>query len=276
MSIQIYKRIIVICVLLYVGVITAFFFLQEKLLFHPLPVINENITHLKKNHPDFQKISFSPVSGIDLHGWFLPRWDDVHKKRMKPLMLYFGGNNEEVSTFFLFAERMPNWSLISFNYRGYGDSTGHPDLDAFSSDALAIFDHLSGMHESIALFGRSLGTGVVTHVAAHRDATGIILLTPYDSIRSIVQDTLPIFPVGSLLTNDIDSTTNAVGIVEPTLLIVAELDTIVPISHAEALQSAGWQGDVTYTLIPNEDHNTIYVQEETWQAIQTFITGILR
>ncbi|UUZ52132.1 alpha/beta hydrolase [Massilia sp. H-1] len=50
------------------------------------------------------------------------------------------------------------------------------------ADALALFDKLHAEHPHITLIGRSLGSGVATHVASQRPAVRLVLVTLHDSI----------------------------------------------------------------------------------------------
>jgi hypothetical protein len=91
-------------------------------------------------------------------------------ERNKSLIIYFGGNADEVSGMVPFYKRFPEWSLLLVNYRGYGISTGKPSQAALCSDALILFDTITKnlFPQIVIVMGRSLGTGVAVHLAAHR------------------------------------------------------------------------------------------------------------
>ncbi|KAH8805365.1 Alpha/Beta hydrolase protein [Xylogone sp. PMI_703] len=61
--------------------------------------------------------------------------------------------------------------VLTFDYRGFGDSTGTPSEDGLILDAVAVADwamNVAGIPPSrILLFGQSLGTAVSTAVSAH-------------------------------------------------------------------------------------------------------------
>lgn len=60
-------------------------------------------------------------------------------------------------------------SVLAFDYRGFGRSTGFPTEEGLIKDGLAIvryaIDHLGFSAERIVLLGHSLGTAVVAAVA---------------------------------------------------------------------------------------------------------------
>ena len=55
-----------------------------------------------------------------------------------------------------------------------------------------MFDYLTlrlGIKsQNIILFGRSIGSGPATHIAAHRKVGGLILMSPYTSIRDVAKN----------------------------------------------------------------------------------------
>ena len=115
-------------------------------------------------------------------------------------IIYCGGNAEAVihNTEFFLTE-FPSKTLYLLNYRGYGGSSGSPTEKGIFSDVLFLFDKIQKNHTKIHAMGRSLGTGVVTYLASKRNIDKLILVSPYDSIRSIAQNRFPIYPIFLLL-----------------------------------------------------------------------------
>jgi hypothetical protein len=67
------------------------------------------------------------------------------------------------------------------------------------SDALAIYDRIKKDHQQIIAIGRSLGTGVAVYLAAQREIEKLVLVTPFDSLRSVAQEIYPIYPISLIL-----------------------------------------------------------------------------
>lgn len=173
-------------------------------------------------------------------------------------ILYFGGNAENVTLNARpFSQHFPNHTLYLFHYPGYGKSTGQPSQDLIFSCALEVFDTLSPQHSSISLIGRSLGTGVATHLAKHRPTPSLVLITPYDSIQSLAQSQFPLFPISLLLQHPFPSIENAPHIQTPTLILLAQYDQVIPFPHSQRLHQAFPPNVSQLHTLPNTSHNSI-------------------
>ena len=192
-------------------------------------------------------------------------------------MIYFGGNAEEVSGQVFDAPELAPWSVATFNYRGYGLSEGRPGQAALTADALAIFDQLAGRDdidaERIVVLGRSLGTGVAVHLAANRPLQAVMLVSPFDSLRSIAQKEYPFVPVSLLLKHPFDSMAVAPKITAPLLVLAGERDRLIPATHSQRLHEA-WAGPKQWELIPGAGHNDIHNGERYWPAMRAFLASL--
>jgi pimeloyl-ACP methyl ester carboxylesterase len=67
-----------------------------------------------------------------------------------------------------------------------------PCEDTVLNDALYVYDYFNkvlGIEEKdIILFGRSMGTGVATHIASLRNPGCSLIMSAYKSIRAIAHD----------------------------------------------------------------------------------------
>ena len=187
-------------------------------------------------------------------------------------IIYFGGNaepvvfNEEP-----FKRHFPNHTVYLMNYRGYGGSSGTPSEVGLLSDALTLYDHVSKDHDSIFVFGRSLGSGVATYLAAERKVHGLVLVTPYDSIVSVAQKRFPFYPVAALLKDHYNSKERAQNVSAPVLIIMAELDAVIPNWHTLELKKS-FSGDKANVIkIIDTDHNNVSFSEEYFEALIRFL-----
>jgi uncharacterized protein len=173
-------------------------------------------------------------------------------------VLYFGGNAEDVSgSLPSVSAAFPDHAVYLLHYRGYGGSAGKPTQADLFADALALFDKLHAEHPNITLIGRSLGTGVATHVASHRPAVRLVLVTPYDSIAGIAAEQFPMFPVNFLLTDKFETWRDAPQVTVPTTIIAAQNDEMIPSASSRLLLSRFKPGVARYVEIPDAGHNTI-------------------
>ena len=256
-------------VVLFVGISLLLYLLQGKMIFYPQPTAPGSQTRYAGHEIRVQH------GDVTLTGWFFKgRIDADH-----PLIVYYGGNAEDVSLNFGDLDRFAAGSFLFMNYRGYGSSQGRPSEKALLSDALFILDHVLETETidpaHVILMGRSLGSGVAVHVAAHHPVGGVILVTPFDSLVNVARAHYPIFPVNWLLRHRFDSAALAPGIVAPALFLTASHDQIVPPRFAANLQRV-WGGPVTAVRIDGTDHNTIETSPVYWEAIHAFLKAPAR
>jgi hypothetical protein len=127
---------------------------------------------------------------------------------------------------------------------------------------------------AVTVMGTSLGSYFATHVAAQRPVRGVVLATPFDSVRDYVQTRMPIVPVGLLLRHPLDSRTWAPSVKAPTLFIVAEQDTTIPPERARIL-ARNWGGrPLEAVLVPQSNHNTVSAEPLYWEALARFLSSL--
>jgi uncharacterized protein len=250
-----------------VGVPLFVYLLQEKLLFYPQP-LGKPI-----NVPNVEEVKITTPDGVTLHGWLVKG----HHALPAPLVIYFGGNAEEVSWLASVADQFGGWSLLLVNYRGYGGSEGKPGERELFADALTIHDWAvhrpDVLPERVIAMGRSLGTGVAVHLAANRKVRGVILVTPYDSITEIARRHYPYLPVGMLIRHPFDSISRVDKIDAPLLCLAAAEDLVIPPNHARRLHDA-WRGPKTWREVPDAGHDSISGDPEYWAAIGAFLKDL--
>ncbi len=253
------------CIVL--GFPVLIYFLQERLIFFPQPLTQDP---LKANTgAAIEAVSLSTHEGLELRGWL------VHGSATRtpaPILIYFGGNAEEVSWLAASAGRYAGWSLLLINYRGYGGSEGKPGEAALFADALQIYDYAQGRARGgrVALMGRSLGSGVAVYLAAQRPVAGVILVSPYDSIESVARGVYPFLPIALMLKHRFDSLSRAAQIRTPLLCLVASEDRVIPRPHSERLYAA-WGGPRQWREISPAGHDSIADAPEYWRAIEGFL-----
>jgi len=249
---------VAVCVLLLVWLF------QERMIFFPRPLDSRPAPR-----SNLEDVAITTADGVTLRGWLIKGGGAP-----APLVIYFGGNAEEVSWMADVADQFGGWSLLLVNYRGYGDSEGKPGEKALLADALAIHDFAkrhSGVDPyRIVAMGRSLGSGVAVHLAAERSLRGVILVSPYDSLLEVARRHYPFLPVSLMLRHRFDSLARAPGIEAPLLCLVATEDRVVPPSHSQALFEA-WGGAKTWREIPHADHDSIAGEPEFWRSIALFL-----
>ena len=242
----------------------------ENLIYFPQPLDSLGRQGILARHPRAIEVSLAAADGVRLHGWHLPAGA---AGSARPLVIYFGGNAEEVSWMLEFAQIFAGWDLALINYRGYGSSAGKPSEKALLRDALAIYDHFvrrSGIDSTrVVVVGRSLGSGVATYLASQRPVRGVLLIAPFDSITEVAQNFYPFLPVRLMLGKLYDSAALAPSITAPLRMIVASRDEIIPARHSRRLFDL-WGGPKEMVAIAGAGHNDLQQHREYWQAIRDF------
>jgi uncharacterized protein len=244
-----------ICVLLYFG--------QESSIFFPQP----NDPQLRQR---FSAERFEiTTSGATLEGW----WIENPQATTTAVVLYFGGNAEDVLHTASEASNIDARAVVVANYRGYGGSTGEPGQQALYDDGLAIYDYAikrGVAPEHIVVMGRSLGSGVASMLAGARPVRAAILITPFDSLESVAAGHYPFLPVRLLLRHPFPSTDWAKRTQAPALIVAAEHDSVVPAAHARKLLDA-WAGEKQFHVLPQTGHNDIETHPDYYRLVDEFL-----
>jgi pimeloyl-ACP methyl ester carboxylesterase len=237
----------VVCLLLFV--------FQRKLIYFPVDDF-----HLAEDHAAVVKLE-----DVTLRGWAL-------NTSAENALIYYGGNAEAIEyNIQRFQDAFPDYAIFLIAYRGYGASEGTPSESALYADALAVFDKVAAKHKSVSLVGRSLGSGVATYVAANRQAEKLVLITPFDSIVALAQQLYPFLPVQYVLLDRYESIARVSEIDEPTLILVAEYDQVVPRANSSRLERAFQEGQLRTVLIKGARHNSISGYNDYWSSMADFL-----
>jgi len=259
-----------------VGLPVFLYFFQERMLFYPTPAVSGVPRTARAK---VEEVRLSSPDGVQLSGWFVRGGDDGVTRRA-PLVIYFGGNAEDVSWLLGTADRLAGHSLLLLNYRGYGGSGGRPGESALFADALLAYDYAAKRGDldisRVVAMGRSLGSGVAVHLAAHRPLAGVILVTPYDSVRALAQSIYPWLPVGLLLKHPFDSLSLAGSLTTPLLCLVAGNDRVIPPAHARRLFEAWGASDKRWAELREAGHDDISDDPRYWEEIAAFLSRFPR
>ena len=252
------------------GVPAVMYLLQDRLLFYPRPLAEAQRVQIEQRFSGSTESLFRTAEdGTRLHAWH------VKAQAGAPLVIYFGGNAEEVSWMLGEAtQRTPGVAWLLVDYRGYGASEGRPSESALVSDALAWYDLVVGAYPSVFVFGRSLGSGVAVQLASARPVAGAILVTPFDSLIEVAKHHYPWLPVRWMLKHPFDSVSRASTLSMPLLCLVATNDEVIPSAHARRLYEA-WGGRKIWVALEGAGHNNTDNLPAFWQSISAFLAGKL-
>lgn len=270
---KIFKNALISIFIVWLTIVICLYFVQDNLIFAPQVLTKEAASTINTQFGDCEDVAFTTPDNIKLHGWFVKN-SELPKT---PLIIYFGGNAEEVSNFLQYKDNLKGWSILAVNYRGYGLSEGKPNETNIFKDAVFIYDNFLKRSDidasKIVTIGRSLGSGVAVHLAYERNLAGVILVTPYDSITRVAQEKYPIVPVSLLMKNRFNSIKVAPKIHTPMLALAGEIDSFIPYKHAIKLVQK-WGGQNEIKVIKNAGHNNIQLDNGYWKNINDFLKNL--
>ncbi len=188
--------------------------------------------------------------GTKIHGW----WAGSKGSRLATLFLHGNAGN--------IGHRAPaireileaGSDVLIIDYRGYGRSQGHPTERGLSMDADAAYDFVASKGKPIVLHGESLGSAVAVELATRRPAAGLVLESPFTSLRAEANTVLPI--IGPLVVWGFDSKSRIARVHVPLLLIHGDHDQTVPYRLGRELCDAA-PGPKTLWTVPGGDHNDL-------------------
>lgn len=276
------KKIIyvLISIVLIVVLIIGWNKLQEYIFFHPW---NDMISYRKLQEIDeFKEIEINN-NEVNLSGWF---WNIGNKEGKNPLVIFFGGNAQNSSNtlynyyqFGTMKDVFGNYNLMLIDYPGYGMSKGKPSDDSMFIASKYIFEYATKMSEvdidNIVIMGYSIGTGIASYCASENDASGLILVAPYDKALSLYNDAIDSFhgSVASLAKYSFDSSTYAENVTEPTLIFTSKKDEVINYKHS--LDLAGHFSELDdVVILENVNHNGYFSQTEVLNTITDFLNKL--
>jgi pimeloyl-ACP methyl ester carboxylesterase len=222
-----------------------------------------------------EALSVSTPDGKRLAGIHIPA-DEPGRERT--LILGFGGNawnGQDVGEYL--HELYPDADVVTFHYRGYRPSTGEPSATALIADAPLVYDAAVERvkpKRTIAV-GFSIGTGIAAQVAAVRHVDGLILVTPFDSLKAVAQSMYPWIPIGPFFEHEIDAAGALANVTTPVAIIAAERDEIVPAERTAALRP-NVSSLVLDRTIRGAGHNDIYARSDFHDAMRDALAAVSR
>ncbi|MCB1308750.1 MAG: alpha/beta fold hydrolase [Leptospiraceae bacterium] len=244
------------------------------------PEFMQRIFHPRKQRtatPDGARDYDIPVSGNASLGarWYIgdAAW---------PTVLAFHGNGEIVSDYDDIARMYHQIRLNLFmtDYRGYGWSTGSPTLSTYYTDADAVADfalrtiRAESPSAPVFLFGRSLGSGPASHLAATRaDAfAGVVLESGFADIVPLLE--LLGIPPGAHAAELSELYSNHLKLRHttlPVLILHGADDFLIPPEHARRNFQAVPHAHKRLEIITGAGHNDILMySRQYFGALQEF------
>ncbi|MDQ3471133.1 MAG: alpha/beta hydrolase [Pseudomonadota bacterium] len=168
----------------------------------------------------------------------------------------------------LLHQHFPHAEVVVFHYRGYAPSTGSPSATALLTDAPLVHDFAVERvkPERTIAVGLSIGSAVAASLAGRRPLDGLILVTPFDSLKSAASDLYPWLPVATFFQHELNTADYLKDARVPVAMISGERDTLIRPARTQALRRQVLNLEYDRT-IAGAGHNDIYDRPEFQQAM---------
>ena len=220
---------------LYVLLFAAVWAFQERLYFHGRTA---EITRTPENlHWPYEDVWIDVAEGRT-HGWWLP------VDNARGAVLFSHGSGKNISHYLDDAAcfRDNGFSVLLYDYGGYGESIGNPSENRCYTDIRAMYKHLTQAlavpEDHIVLAGCSMGGGVTADLAANVKPGAVILESTFLSVPAAAADTLWWLPVMAMTRTQFRNIDKVPLIQSPVLVVHSRDDTVVPFSHGQRLYEA--------------------------------------
>jgi fermentation-respiration switch protein FrsA (DUF1100 family) len=252
---------------LYAILMAVLYFSQSKLLYYPNLPSRQLTTTPKSIDLPFESVNLRTTDDESIHGWYVPASNE------RATLLFFHGNAGNISHRLMSLKifHQLNLSVLIFDYRGYGQSTGSPSEKGTYRDAQAALDYLIAKRkiplDNIVFFGRSLGAAIASQLATRHQPKAIILESSFTSVPDMAAQLLPVFPMRWLSRYSYNNLKNLQSVTRPVLIIHSPDDEIIPFKHGQKLYDAANEPK-TFLKIRGS-HN-----EGFYESGQTYVSGI--
>ena len=242
------------------------------------------------NHPLICERYFFPRGAppIDSHsinvpGATLACWSDRRDVRL-PLLVHFHGNGELVHDWIrplgAFTERV-GFRLFLAEYRGYGASTGRPELGRLLDDVGAIAEAVGTSPERIVVMGRSVGSIFAIEWARRFPSTAGLIIESgiHDVYERLALRLAPHEVDLDALRQRVEARCNHGAVLgdfqSPSLFLHALNDHLVGVEHARRNHAASGERS-ELVVFPQGDHNSILYenQQAYWGAVSRYLARL--
>jgi fermentation-respiration switch protein FrsA (DUF1100 family) len=187
-------------------------------------------------------------------------------------ILFSHGNAEDLGdlSWFLKEFQRHGFSIIAYDYSGYGTSSGKPSERTVYDSAEAVYDYLTAKRgiapERIIVWGRSIGSGPSTHLASTRKVGGLVIESGFTSAFRVMTR------IRLLPFDRFDNLQKMGHITCPVLVVHGKEDEIIHFRHGLKLFEAAREPKVNF-WVNRSGHNDLLMiaGDAYWEAAQRLI-----
>lgn len=233
----------VIVTLVASGLIALMWSQQRRLIYFPSPGPVPHVAGARD-------VTLQTEDGIRLGAWYFPGG------RSAVLVCNGNGGDRSMRAPLAAALNRLGYSVLLFDYRGYGGNPGHPTEEGLAADGRAAQSWLAAQPDvnRIVYFGESLGAAVAIGLAMQRPPAAMVLRSPFTSLADVAAVHYPWLPARRLLLDRYPSIDRIASVSAPLLVIAGDRDDIVPESLSRRLYDAAAEPK-RYLVVPGAGHN---------------------
>lgn len=247
-------RVLKVVLTIYAVLGIVLWHLQEKILFHPVPLPAAHTFRFKQPFNEW----LIPIN--DESKLHLVRFTLSESVPRKGIVLYFHGNRQNIERYARYTHSFTQkgYEVWMIDYPGFGKTTGKRTEQRMYDDASLIYTiakkNISA--DSIIIYGKSLGTGVASQLASKKTCRRLLLETPYYSIPSLAWFHFPLYPTAQMSRFHFPVYRYLPQVQAPVSIFHGTYDRIIPYHHAEKLKPLLQPKDEFITL-PKGTHNDL-------------------
>jgi fermentation-respiration switch protein FrsA (DUF1100 family) len=234
----------------------------------------------------YRDVWFRAEDGVRLHGWFLPA-----RGTSRGTVLFFHGNAQNIGAHLPNVAWLPGrgFSVLLFDYRGYGRSEGTPSLDGVDKDGEAAFGavlDLEGVDPTrVVVLGQSLGGSIAISALARfpdrQRFRGLVVEGAVASYRQVAQEKLAslwlTWPFQVPLSWTISDSPRPVDDIArlaplPVLIVQDGADPVIPPDQASELHAAAGPPK-TFWRVPGVGHIQALAEPANQDRLVAWILG---
>ena len=246
-------KLILYAGLIYGGLCLLIFLFQTKLIFPSSPLMNLDPGAYGWTFDEVKR----DVQGETTYGWFVPL------ENARGVALFSHGNAGNLSGRLesIALLRSLGFSVLAYDYGGYGYSTGSSSEKRCYADIRSMWDYLIKEKKippaQILLFGRSLGGAVNADLAKDVTPAATILESTFRSAREMGKETIPYIPLAWVIRHHFATQDKVADIDSPLLIVHSRDDDIIPFLHGQQLFEKATQPKTFLEI--SGDHNYGFV-----------------